>query len=137
MGEKLVVNPSFEICCPKCKDVNTIQVQEEIKCKTCDTSFAGKKFGQIISNGLVSFVLTGGVILTADAYFHINRASVKTEYKMMRTCTDRHGTTESVRNICFCAVESMSGVIDAQMAKLKGVEWLKDEMDKRYKNCQN
>lgn len=137
MGKKLVINPSFDICCPKCKDVNTIPVSEEIKCKTCQTSFAGKKFGQIVSNGLVSFVLTGGMVLTADAYFHINRVSVNTEYKMMKQCIDERKNISQVRDTCACAVESMSGVIDAQMAKLRGASWLADEMDKRYKNCQN
>ncbi|NBK98822.1 MAG: hypothetical protein EOM50_12510 [Erysipelotrichia bacterium] len=137
MGEKLVINPAFEICCPKCKDMNTIQVQEEIKCKTCQTSFAGKKFGQVISNGLIGFVLTGGIVLTTDAYLHINRASVKTEYKMMKQCIDERKNTPQIRDTCACAVESMSGVIDAQMARLKGAAWLADEMDKRYRNCEN
>lgn len=137
MGEKLVVNPSFEICCPKCDLVNTINVPEEIKCEKCDTSFSGKKFGQIVSDGLANFVLAGSLVLTADAYLNINRVSVKTEYKMMKQCIDERKNTEKVRDTCICAVESMSGVIDAQMARLKGAGWLSDELDRRYQNCLN
>ena len=137
MGEKLVVDPSFDICCPKCKDINTIHMAEEIKCKSCETSFAGKKFGQIVSNGIVSFVLTGGIVLTTDAYLHINRVSVKTEYKMMKQCIDQRKNTPQVRDTCACAVESMSGVIDAQIARVKGSEWLEEELNKRYRNCLN
>ena len=137
MGEKLVVDPSFDICCPKCKDINTIHTAEEIKCKSCETSFAGKKFGQIVSNGIVSFVLTGGIVLTTDAYLHINRVSVKTEYKMMKQCIDQRKNTPQVRDTCACAVESMSGVIDAQIARVKGSEWLEEELNTRYRNCLN
>lgn len=137
MGEKLVVNPSFDICCPKCDEINTIKITEEIKCKKCETSFSGKKFGQIVSDGLANFALAGAIVLTADAYLHINRASVSTEYKMVKTCTDRYGTTIPVRNVCFCAVESMSGVIDAQMARFRDSEWLAEELDKRYRKCLN
>ena len=52
---------------------------------------------------------------------------------MMRTCVNRFGN----RDDCFCAVESMSGLIDAQKARLYGEKWLKDLLKDRYYDCRD
>lgn len=137
MFEKLFGEHSFDIHCPSCNEKNKVKLSNEVKCKKCKTSFTGKIFAKIVPHGIFVFWATGALFLTADAYININRASVKTEYKMMKQCIDERKNTSQVRDTCACAVESMSGVIDAQMAKVRGSVWLSEELATRYRNCLN
>lgn len=81
-------------------------------------------------------VVSGALI---DDTVNFNRASVKTEYKMMKTCIDEHKSYsisyEDARNNCYCAVESMSGLLDAQKAKFYGKIKLQKLLKEKYRDC--
>ena len=77
--------------------------------------------------------LSGIAGAIVDDTTNLNRASVKTEYKMMRTCVNRFNN----RDTCFCAVESMSGLVDAQKARLYGVKRLEELLEDRYNDCKD
>ena len=127
----------LEIECPYCSEENRIKPSKEIKCKKCDKTLQGFKYKSIILSGFTTLIIGSGMGITADAYLNINRASVKTEYKMMKTCINYHGNYKSVRDNCACAVESMLGVIDAQKARLYSDSWLRDILNKKYKDCRD
>ncbi len=138
MEEKKEENKNIlEIECPHCSEANTIKLSNEIKCKKCNKTLQGFKYKSIILSGLTTLIIGSGIGVTADAYLNINRASVKTEYKMMKTCISNHGNYKSVRDNCACAVESMLGVIDAQKARLYSGEWLENILNEKYKDCRD
>lgn len=140
MGEKLVVDPSFEVCCPKCKDINTIQVQEEIKCKKCQTSFAGKKFFGKISCSTISKLLLGASLGVGGTVYSevkiINHLTDKENqkierrmpipaentYKYVKSCIALYSEngfyTKKIRDNCFCAVEELSKFYDIRWTKI-------------------
>ena len=145
MGEKLVVNPSFDICCPKCKDNYTIQVQEEIKCKKCQTSFAGKKFFGKNSCSTISKLLlgaslgVGGTIYTENASLEQKiPIPVKNTYNLVQSCISEHRIdntyyTQKIRDNCLCAVEKISEISDIRTLK----EISTDQMKNYYNQCTN
>ena len=77
--------------------------------------------------------LSGIAGAIVDDITNINRASVKTEYKMMKTCIHEFYD----RDTCFCAVESMSGLVDAQKARIYGDKWLKELLKDKYNDCKD
>lgn len=140
MGEKLVVNPSFEICCPKCDTVNTIKMLEEIKCEKCDTSFSGKKFFGKISCSTISKLLLGATLGVGGTIYSevkmVNNFSEKENqkierripipaentYKYVKSCIAMYSEsglyTKKIRDNCFCAVEELSKYYDIRWAKI-------------------
>jgi len=89
------------------------------------------EYNQKKGGGDIGRRIVGGTLL--DDTINVNRASVKTEYKMMRTCIYEFQD----RDTCICAVESMSGFIDAEKALLYGHEWLKEVLKNKYDNCKD
>ena len=123
----------IEVECPHCLEDNKIKLSSEIKCKHCEKKLTGSKYKSIVISTLVAMSLgaVGGSL--GDDILNINRASVKTEFKMMQTCLYIFND----RDNCLCAVESMSGFIDAQNTKMRGNEWLKDTLRERYEDCKD
>lgn len=144
MGEKLVVDPSFDICCPKCKDNNTIQVQEEIKCKKCHTSFAGKKFFGKITCSTISKLLLGASLGVGGTVYTENQKleqkipiPVQEVYNHIQTCIFANRIngeyyTKKIRDNCFCVVEKISKSHDIRFIKLDS-----EEMKSYYNQCAN
>ena len=133
------VKNTLDIECPHCFEENQINLSKEIKCKKCEKPLIGEKYRKPIFSAMTTIFIGSGLGLTADAYLNINRASVKTEYKMMKTCIDEFskifGMTDDVRDKCFCAVESMLGIVDAQKAKFYGKNRLREILKDRYNEC--
>lgn len=123
----------INLLCPKCDNQNTINLSSDIKCKECEETLIGRSYKEFILPTIMVLGLSaiGGAMI--DDSLNLNRASVKTEYKMMRTCINRFND----RDNCFCAVESMSGFIDAEKARFYGKQWLKDELKNRYYDCRD
>ena len=145
MGEKLVVDPSFEVCCPKCKDINTIHTTEEIKCKSCETSFAGKKFFGKISCSTFSKLLLGASLGVGGTIYTENERleqkipiPVKNTYFLVQSCISTYRIngdyyTKKIRDNCLCAVEKISEIRDITMLKEIPV----DQMKNYYNQCTN
>lgn len=129
------VKNTLDIECPHCFEENQINLSKEIKCKKCEKPLIGEKYRKPIFSAMTTILIGSGLGLTADAYLNMNRASVKTEYKMMKTCIDEFGQTATVRDRCACTVESMVGIIDAQKARLYGSVWLREVLISKYKAC--
>jgi hypothetical protein len=131
---------SFDIECPHCQKNNTIKLHKTNKCKHCDKPLGGEKYTkQIIS--VMSAIIIGGVSgVIIDGYAHVYRASVKTEYKMMKTCIDERSDGDTyhdkkIRDQCACAVEQLSGVLDAERVRIYGEYKLSMMLDEAYQNC--
>ena len=75
MGEK------FEVCCPKCENINTIQTLDEKKCKACGVSFSGKRFFGKISCSTISKLLLGVTLGTGGTLY--------TEYKIFNNIAEK------------------------------------------------
>lgn len=131
------IDNSIIIICDECSEENKILLSKDIKCKKCEKSFIDNKYKSYIISGLTTLLIGSGIGAVADSYVNIQRPSVKTEYKMMKWCTDNYGTTKTVRDTCACAVESMAGIVDAQKARLYGESWLIDVLKDKYKSCKN
>lgn len=127
----------IEIECPECTENNTIRLTSTITCKNCDKPLIGEKFKKPLFSALTLLLLGTGVGVGIDPYININRPSVKTEFKMMKQCIEIYGHSISVRDNCACAVESMTGVVDAQKARIYGSDWLADVLDEKYTSCSN
>lgn len=121
----------ISLLCPKCENKNTINLSSDIKCKKCEETLIGRSYKEFILPTIVVLGLSaiGGAMI--DDISNLNRASVKTEYKMMRTCINRFND----RDNCFCAVESMSGFIDAEKARFYSSAKLSNILKERYYNC--
>ena len=128
---------TLEIECPHCLEENKINLSKEIKCKHCEKPLIGEKYKKPLITAFTAILIGSGMGITTDAYLNINRASVKTEYKMMKTCIDYKGNSKRVRDNCACTVESMLGVIDAQRARLYGESKLYRILDEKYEECTN
>ncbi|WP_310441417.1 hypothetical protein [Sulfurimonas sp.] len=128
---------TFDIECPHCLKDNKINLSKNIKCKHCEKPLIGERYIKPIISTFATILIGAGIGMTADGYLNINRASVLTEYKMMKTCIYRFGNYKTVRDNCACAVESMLGIVDAQKARLYGEKWLLDILDDKYKDCEN
>ncbi|QKF77520.1 hypothetical protein [Arcobacter defluvii] len=129
------IKNTLDIECPHCLEENKINLSKEIRCKKCEKPLIGEKYRKPILSAMTTILIGSGLGITADAYLNINRASVKTEYKMMKTCIGLFGSYTFVRDRCACAVESMSGVIDAQRARILGIEKLEKILRNRYNEC--
>lgn len=101
---------TLDIECPHCFEENKVNLSKEIKCKHCEKPLIGVKYKKPLITAFTAILMGSGLGITADAYLNINRASVLTEYKMMKTCIDEVGYYREARNNCACAVESMLGV---------------------------
>jgi ribosomal protein S27E len=121
----------IQIECPHCFHENSVQLSSEVKCKECKKPLTGKLYKSVVFSTalLIGTGVIGGAII--DDTVNINRASVKTEYKMMRTCLHEF----SNRDNCFCAVESMSGFLDAEKARFYSRESLAGILKDRYESC--
>ena len=130
---------NLEIECPYCFEENSIKLSETIKCKKCSKSLINEKYKKPILSAFATILIGSGLGVTADGYLNINRASVKTEYKMMKSCINYHrdyyGTYSDVRDNCACAVESMVGILDAQKARFYSENKLYHILNERYKSC--
>ncbi|MCT7560690.1 hypothetical protein ACN2C0_01440 [Aliarcobacter butzleri] len=139
--KKKSIENSILIICDKCSEENKILLSKDIKCKKCDKSLIGSKYKEYIISGFTTILIGVGIGAVADSYVNIQRPSVKTEYKMMKSCINFQSISDSntirVRDNCFCAVESMAGIVDAQKARLYGDKWLKDILIERYESCIN
>lgn len=136
MSEEIKEN-LLEVECPHCGKENDIKLSSEIKCKECDKSLLGQKYKSFLFSTATVLALGAGGGTIVDSYLNISRASVKTEYKMMKQCINSYGNNTSVRDTCICAVESMVGIVDAQKARLYGRDWLSDMLDDKYRNCRD
>lgn len=136
MSEEIKKN-LLEVECPHCSKENEIKLSSEINCKECNKSLLGNKYKSFIFSATTVLTLGAGLGLISDSYLNINRASVKTEYKMMKQCINSYGNSATVRDTCFCAVESMAGIVDAQKARLYGSNWLSDVLDDKYRSCRD
>jgi|GEM_PF-4581148 len=125
----------LDIECPHCYQDNKVNLSQEIKCKHCKEPLIGEKYKKPIITAFTAILLGSSIGITTDAYLNINRASVKTEYKMMKTCIDYKGYSKTVRDNCACTVESMLGVIDAQKARFYSESKLYRILDERYEGC--
>jgi len=60
---------------------------------------------------------------------------------MMKTCIDEHRSYyvsyKDARDNCYCAVETMSGFLDAEKARLYEEAKLKKILKERYRECNN
>lgn len=128
---------NLEIQCPHCEEQNDIALPEDIKCNECKKTLIGFKYENVILSSTATLVIGGILGTQLDDTININRASVKTEYKMMKTCINEFGYSKSVRDNCYCAVESMSGFLDAQKARLYHRDTLKKLLEDRYNSCKN
>lgn len=119
--------------CSECNESNKVKLSTELKCKKCEQKLSGFDYKKFILPTVAVIGLSGisGAIL--DDTLNLNRASVKTEYKMMRTCIYEFQD----RDTCFCAVESMSGFIDAEKARLYGRKWLEEVLKDKYDSCKD
>lgn len=121
--------------CPHCDKENTINLSKEIQCKHCEKSLIGEKYKKPFITAFTAILLGSGIGVATDGYLNLNRASVKTEYKMMKTCIDYYGYNKTARDNCACAVESMVGLIDAEKARFYSETKLYKILDGRYKDC--
>lgn len=146
---------TLEMECPHCEEKRKITFKEDLKCNNCNKSIMGSaiiykndKTNLIISALLgasVSAVLADKnvsadeiLLLLASSggtLIYVTRLKIETEYKMIKTCIDRFGTNTEVRDTCFCAVKKLSTYLNAQISKLKGEEWLSDQLDAQYNKC--
>ena len=119
--------------CPKCFESNTVKLSTELKCKKCEKTLLGFNYKRFLlpTIAIVGFSGIAGAII--DDTVNLNRASVKTEYKMMKTCLHEFYD----RDTCFCAVESMSGFVDAEKARLYGHKWLEEVLKDKYNSCKD
>lgn len=116
-----------------CDNENNIYLSSDIKCKKCNETLIGHTYKRIILPITLTIGLSavGGALI--DDSLNLNRASVKVEYKMMKQCINIFGH----RDTCACAVESMSGFIDAQKARFYGSNGLRKILTERYNECIN
>jgi len=123
----------INLICSECDESNKVRLSTELKCKKCEQKLSGFDYKKFILPTIAVIGLSGisGAIL--DDTLNLNRASVKTEYKMMRTCIYEFQD----RDTCYCAVESMSGFVDAEKARLYGPKWLEEVLKDNYDNCKN
>lgn len=121
----------INLLCPKCDNENTINLSSDIKCKKCEETLVGKSYKEFILPTIIVLGLSAISGAMIDDSLNLNRASVKTEYKMMRTCINRFYD----RDNCFCAVESMSGFLDAEKARFYGSSKLANILKERYYEC--
>lgn len=139
--------------CHHCEEENTINLSQTIKCKNCKKPINGSmvkyKSNGIVVLGSLMAGLTAGVALedkelvsseilyvsgTAVAtYAVIARSKLETEYKMMKKCIDKFGSTDEVRDNCFCVVKKLSSFMTKALSKDK--EWVENELEKKYEKC--
>ena len=127
------IKKDMHLICPNCEHKNKVSLSSEINCKECQETLLGYTYKQFIISTIAVVGLSGICGAMIDDTVNLNRASVKTEYKMMRTCINEYQD----RDTCFCAVESMSGFIDAEKARFYRVDKLKNILSKRYNDCKN
>ena len=127
---------NIDLLCPECEHENKINLSSDIKCKECDKTLLGHTYKRFIFPLALTVGLSAVAGAIIDDTVNINRSSVKTEYKMMKTCIDTFGYSKNVRNNCVCAVESMSGVFDAQVSRLNN-DYLEETLRDRYYNCRD
>jgi len=122
---------NIDVLCPECEHKNKINLSSDIKCKECDKTLLGHTYKRFILPLIVTVGLSAVAGAMIDDTVNINRASVKTEFNMMATCINEFGNV----NKCSCAVESMSGIFDAQQVRFRSSEWKRKELHKRYNDC--
>ena len=129
--------------CPECFERNEVEFSTELKCKKCEKTLSGISYQKILPTSFLLLTLTAFTGVVIDDEIHVYRPSVKTEYKMMKTCInefqdkDLNKDYKYVRNICFCAVESMSGILDAEKARTYSEQKLKDLLKNNFDECKN
>lgn len=126
-------NNNIDLICPSCSKENKIILSSNIKCKECNETLIGRTYKEFILPIMITIGLSaiGGAML--DDTININRASVKTEYKMMRTCVNKFQDSDG----CVCTVEAMSGLLDATKARFYTEEWLREVLIENYKDCKD
>lgn len=144
---------SLIVECHHCEEENIIKLSKVIECKNCKKPINGytvkyKTNGIVILGSLLAGA-TAGVVLedkeivssellyvtgtAVTTYAIVARSKLETEYKMMKKCIDKFGTTKEVRDNCFCVVRKLSSFMTAVLAKDK--EWVEDELEKKYEKC--
>jgi len=133
----------IKIICPSCGGENTFNLPENgCNCSVCNSKITGYTYKHFIFSAMtvLSLGAIGGMVI--DDKTHISRASVKVEYKMMKTCIndydiDWYRGSSKRRDICACAVESLSGLLDAQRIKFThNADDLKTLLKERYQECE-
>ena len=123
--------------CSNCISSNTIKLSSNIKCKKCNETLIGKFYkSAILSTALVG-MLSGTAGTIVDDIIHINRVSVKTEFNMMVECINRNSSDRNEVNDCVCAVESLSGLLDAEQLRFRDSSWKSRELQSRYNGCKD
>jgi len=136
----------ISLICRECEHENTVKLSTKINCKNCEEPLTGKKYKGFLIPAIAVIALSGIGGAMIDDTLNVNRASVKVEYKMMKTCIDKHWNRYrkneyvEVRNNCVCVVESMSGLVDAEKARFgndkSGLKLsLRKDLNNRYKEC--
>jgi len=125
------------LLCPTCDYENTVHLSSDIKCKECSETLIGHTYTRFILPVLAVMGLSamGGAIV--DDVIHINRVSVKTEFNMMVECINRNSSDRNEVNDCVCAVESLSGLLDAEQLRFRDSSWKSRELQSRYNGCKD
>lgn len=144
-----------KIACLHCETENTIKLSKAINCKNCDKALTGNNVTfkmnktsavlgllggvaigavledkEITNSEIISIVATG-----AGAYVYTFRLKLETEYKIMKSCIDKFGSTKEKRDNCFCVVKRLSTYLNSLLVKEKGDEWIDEQLDEEYNKC--
>ena len=146
---------SINVECPHCNYDNTIKLKNPYTCNNCDKSIIEQtktyktNKSKLIATAIISAV---GSAVLADQYIDANeiiamvgtgggtmiymsRLTIETEYKIMKTCIDEFGSNTQTRDSCFCVVKKLNNYLNPVIAKIKGEEWLLDQLNTQYKKC--
>lgn len=139
--------------CHHCEEENTINLSQTVKCKNCKKPITGynvkyKSNGIVILGSLMAGLSAGAALEDKElvssellyisgtavaTYAIIARTKLETEYKMMKKCIDKFGSTDEVRDNCFCVVRKLSSFMTKALSKDKA--WVEDELNKKYEKC--
>ncbi len=145
----------IKIECGHCVTENTIKLSTKINCKKCNKPLTGNNVTFKMNKSAAVLGLLGGVVIGTvledkelanseiitiaatgmGAYVYTFRLKVETEYKIMKTCLDKFGSTKENRDNCFCVVKKMATFLNSVLVKEKGDVWIDEELDRQYGEC--
>ncbi|WP_108064355.1 hypothetical protein [Poseidonibacter lekithochrous] len=148
-------NNEIKIECEHCETENEIKLKEKVNCKNCSKPLTGNNVTYKMNKTSAVLGLLGGVVIGSvledqeisnseiisivatglGSYVYTFRLKVETEYKIIKTCIDKFGSTKENRDNCFCVVKKMATYLNSVLLKEKGEEWIDEELDKQYAEC--
>jgi hypothetical protein len=128
---------NIDLLCPTCDHKNKVYFSSDIKCKECNKTLIGYTYKIFIVPALVVIGLSAMSGVVIDDTLNLNRVSVKTEFNMMVECINRNSSDKNEVNDCVCAVESLSGFLDAEQLRFRDSSWKSRELQSRYNSCKN